>query len=146
MRTRTALAALLVLVAAAGSLSPALAAAPKPIKGSWTANATPDPTGDRPAGTMKCAPVTPTGRASTTVKIPGPGTLTVALNNALDWSGDLRDASGDVLSDSDGSSPTDAESLFAKFKKAQTVTIGACNLEGEPSITVTWVFTPAKKR
>ena len=146
MRTRTALTAALVVVAAAGSLSPALAGPTGGvIKGSWTASATPDPTGDSPAGSMKCDPLTPTGRTTTTLKIPGPGVLTVALNNSLDWSGDLRDPSGDVLSDSDGGSPTDAEALFAKFKKKTTVTIGACNLEGEPSINVTYVFTPAKK-
>src|SRR5690242_656798 len=144
MRTRTALVASLALVAASASLTPALAAGPKPIKGTWTANATPDPTGDTPTGSMKCQPVTPTGRATTTLKIPGPGTLTVNLNNALDWSGDRRDPSGEVLSDSDGGSPSDAESLFAKFKKATTVTIGACNLEGEPSINVSYVFTPKK--
>ena len=144
MRTRTAVVAGLVAVTAAGSLSPAFAGGPKPFKGTWSAAATPDPTGDSPAGSMKCDPVTPTGRATTTVKIPGPGVLTVALNNSLDWSGDLRDKSGDVLSDSDGGSPTDAESLFAKFKKATTVTIGACNLEGEPSINVTYSFTPKK--
>jgi hypothetical protein len=32
------------------------------------------------------------------------------------------------------------------FKKKTTVVMGACNLEGEPSVTVTYTFTPKKKK
>ena len=148
MRTRTALAGAVALLAAAGSMSPALAGPTGGVvKGSWTATASPDPTGDTPApaGKGKCAPVTPTGRATTEFTVPGPGTLDITLNNKLDWSGDLREkASGDVLADSDGGTPVDLESMSASFKKKTVVVIGACNLEGEPSITVTYTFTPKK--
>lgn len=146
MRTRTALAAAVALVAAAGSLSPALAGTTaKPIKGSWTASATPDPTGENPVSGNQCDPNIPTARATKAFTVPGPGTLDVSINNQLDWSGDLRDGSGDVLASADGGSPTDLEQFSASFKKKTAVVIGACNLEGEPSVTVTYVFTPKKK-
>ncbi|MDT7549506.1 MAG: hypothetical protein QOE84_1900 [Actinomycetota bacterium] len=150
MRTRTALVAAAALLAGAGSLSPALAGPGRGgvIKGTWAATASPDPTGDTPApaGSGKCAPVTPTGRATQDLVIPGPGTLEISLNNQLDWSGDVRDKKSDeVLSDSDGGSPTDVEGMSVTFKKKTTVVMGACNLEGEPSVTVTYTFTPKKK-
>ncbi|MDX6199439.1 MAG: hypothetical protein QOJ79_2590 [Actinomycetota bacterium] len=150
MRTRTALAGAAALLAAAGSMTPALAGPTGGVvKGSWTAAANPDPTGDTPApaGKGKCAPVTPTGRATQEFTVPGPGTLEVTLNNTLDWSGDIRDkASGEVEGDADGGSPTDLETMSASFKKKTVVIMGACNLEGEPTVTVTYVFTPKKKR
>ncbi|MCW2735641.1 hypothetical protein [Nocardioides sp.] len=150
MRTRTALAAAAVLLAAAGSMTPALAGPTGgATKGSWTFTATPNPTGDTPSqagGTGKCAPAGGVGRATQEFTVPGPGTLDVALNNKADWSGDIRTKSdGEVLSDSDGSGPTDAEAMSANFKKKTVVIVGACNLEGEPSVTATYVFTPKKK-
>jgi hypothetical protein len=148
MRTRTALAGAAALLAAAGSMTPALAGPTGGvIKGSWSASATPDPTGDNPAGGGKCNPTTPTGRATQEFVVPGPGSLEVTLNNQLDWSGDIRDKdSGDVEADADGGSPTDVETMSATFKKKTTVIMGACNLEGEPSVSVTDTFTPKKKR
>ena len=148
MRTRTALAGAAALLAAAGSMSPALAGPTGGVvKGSWSASATPDPTGDNPAGGGKCNPTTPTGRATKEFTVPGPGTLEVTLNNQLDWSGDIRDkASGEVEGDADGGTPTDLEVMSASFKKKTVVIMGACNLEGEPSVNVTYTFTPKKKR
>src|SRR3954465_15269201 len=150
MRTRTALAAAAALLAAAGSMTPALAGPTGGvIKGSWTASATPDPTGDTPApaGKGKCSPTIPTARATKEFTVPGAGTLEVSLNNQLDWSGDIRDKGSDeVEGDADGGSPTDLEVMSASFKKKTTVIIGACNLEGEPSVNVTYTFTPKKKR
>jgi hypothetical protein len=71
----------------------------------------------------------------------------VTLNNQLDWSGDIRDkASDEVEADADGTTPTDVETMSATFKKKTTVIMGACNLEGEPSVNVTYTFTPKKKR
>ena len=149
MRTRTALTAAVALLAAGSSLSPALAAPSGGVlKGSWTFTAPPNPTGDAPApaGKGKCAPTGP-GRATQAFTVPGPGTLDVQYNNKADWSGDLRTKSdGEVLGDSDGSGPTDAESVSVTFKKKTDVIIGACNLEGEPSITATYTFTPKKKK
>jgi hypothetical protein len=149
MRTRTALAGAAALLAAAGSMTPALAGPTGGgvIKGSWTAAANPDPTGDTPGGSAKCQPHTPTGRATHEFVVPGPGSLEVTLNNQLDWSGDIRDkASDEVEADADGGTPTDVETMSATFKKKTTVIMGACNLEGEPSVNVTYTFTPKKKR
>lgn len=148
MRTRTVIAGAAALLAAAGSMSPALAGPTGGVvKGSWTAAANPDPTGDTPGGTAKCEPVTPTGRATQEFTVPGPGSLEVTLNNALDWSGDIREKGSDeVLADADGGTPTDLETMSATFKKKTVVIMGACNLEGEPSVNVTYTFTPKKKR
>jgi hypothetical protein len=116
---------------------------PKPIHGSFTATATPDPTSDAPApaGKGKCAPVTPTARATKAFTVPAAGTLHVALNNKLDWSGDIRDTDGTVETDTDGSLPTSPEVMDVSFKRRTPVVIGACNFSGEPSITVTFTFT-----
>lgn len=147
MRTRTALAGAVALLAAAGSLSPALASPTGGVvKGTWAASATPDPTGDSPAGGGKCAPTVPTARATKEFTVPGPGTLEMSLNNQLDWSGDIRTkGDNEVVGDADGGSPTDVEVVSATFKKKTVVILGACNLEGEPSVNVTYTFTPKKK-
>jgi hypothetical protein len=149
MRTRTALAGAAALLAAAGSMTPALAGPTGGgvVKGSWTATATPNPTGNNPAGSAYCSPTGPVGRATQEFTVPGPGSLEVTLNNALDWSGDIREKGSDeVLAQSDGGTPTDLESMSSTFKKKTVVVMGACNLEGEPSVNVTYTFTPKKKR
>lgn len=149
MRTRTALAAAAALLAAAGSMAPAWAGPTGGVvKGSWTATATPNPTGNNPAGDSFCAPTGPVGRATQELTVPGAGSLEVSLNNKLDWSGDVREKGSDeVLAQADSSGlPTDVETMSVTFKKKTTVILGACNLEGEPSITVTYTFTPKKKR
>lgn len=146
MRTRTALAGAVALLAAVGSVSPALAGTAGPAKGSWTFTASPNPTGDAPQGSGKCMPAGPLGRATQEFTVPGPGTLEVSLNNKLDWSGDIRVKAGDeVVGDADGGGPTDVEVMSATFRKKTAVVVGACNLEGEPSVTATYTFTPKKK-
>lgn len=143
MRTRTLLTGTLVLATAAGSLSPALAATktkPKPIKIAYTATALPDPTSTNPVTGEVCAPTSPAAIYSYTFKVPAAGVLSIALNNTLDWSGAIREK-GDTLVSSDGSSPTDAESLVVKFKNKTVVSIDTCNFSGEPSIHVTGSFT-----
>jgi hypothetical protein len=136
------------LVALVGA-APALPAAaktkpkPKPIHGSFVAQATPDPTSDtpEPAGKGKCAPVTPTARATHAFTVPAAGKLTVQLTNKLDWSGDVRDTDGSVETDTDGDLPNTPEAMSVTFKRRTPVVIGACNFSGEPSITVTYTFT-----
>lgn len=130
------------LVAAAPVL-PASAAKPKPkpIHGSFVAQATPDPTSDTPGVDRgKCNPVTPTARVTKAFTVPAKGVLSVQLNNKLDWSGDIRSKDG-VETDADGSSPQTAEVMEISFKRRTPVTIGVCNFSGEPSITVTYTFT-----
>lgn len=114
---------------------------PKPIKISYTASALPDPTSTNPATNEICAPTLPTAIHHYTFKAPAAGTLTLDLNNKLDWSGAVRDAGGSTLVDSDGSSPETPEQLFVSFKKAQTVSVDTCNFAGEQSINVTGTFS-----
>ncbi|MDX6214593.1 MAG: hypothetical protein QOG99_177 [Frankiales bacterium] len=146
MKIRFLAAVTLVGLVAAVPALPANAKArpkPKPIHGSFVAQATPDPTSDLPApvGKGKCAPVTPTARVTKAFTVPAAGTLAVQLNNKLDWSGDIRDSDGTVETDTDGNSPQDPEAMEVSFKKRTPIVIGACNFSGEPSITVTYTFT-----
>ena len=145
MNTRLVAAASLVGLVAAVPALPAAAAKPKPkpkpIHGSFKATATPDPTSDTPeVGKGKCMPKTPTARVTQAFTVPAAGTLSVQLNNKLDWSGDIRDKDG-VVTDSDGQTPNAPEVMETTFKRKTAVTIGACNFSGEPSITVTYTFT-----
>ena len=140
-----AVATLVGLVGAVPAL-PATAAKkpkPKPIHGAFDAQATPDPTSDTPApvGKGKCAPVTPSARATHDFTVPAAGTLSVQLNNKLDWSGDIREGDGSVDTDSDGDTPNAPEAMEISFKKRTKITIGACNFSGEPTIHVTYTFT-----
>ncbi|MFN2540129.1 MAG: hypothetical protein ABR549_18530 [Mycobacteriales bacterium] len=134
------------LVAAAPAVPASAAKAkpkPKPIHGSFVAQATPDPTSDtpEPVGKGKCSPVTPTARVTKAFTVPAKGTLSVLLNNKLDWSGDIRDTDGTVEADADGELPTTPETMTVSFRKRTPVVIGVCNFSGEPSITVTYTFT-----
>jgi hypothetical protein len=142
MRTRTLFTTALIATVAVGSATPSLAAKKAPITGTFTAQATPDPTSDQAAAnTGKCNPKTPTARFTHEFVVPAAGTLHVNVNNKLDWSADIREMDGSVDSDSDGTGPTDPEVMDASFKKKTKVIIGVCNNEGEPSITVSYTFT-----
>lgn len=142
MRTPTLLTTALIAAVAVGSATPSLAAKKKPITGTFTASATPDPTSDQAAAnTGKCNPKTPTARVTHEFVVPAAGSLHVNVNNKLDWSSDIRGADGTVQTDSDGSLPQDPEAMDISFKKATKVLIGVCNNEGEPSITVSYTFT-----
>ena len=144
MRTRTLITAALVAAATVGSVAPAVAGKPKPISGSFTATANPDPTSNNSTtqqGTLTCNPKTPSARVTKTFVVPAAGTLEVKANNKLDWTLDLRNAAGEELASSDGGMPTDPETYAVFFKKKTTVTIGACNFAGEPTITPSYLFT-----
>jgi hypothetical protein len=142
MRARTPLVATCLAAAAvvaAGSLAPASAA--KDLKGSWvTPNLLPEPSNGG-----FCDPLIPQARATKSLTIPGPGTFTMQLNNKLDWSADVRGPGDDVLQSADAGSPEVAESVVVKFTKKTKIVMGACNLGGEPSVTVSWIFRPKKK-
>lgn len=142
MRTRTPLAAsclaAAIAVVSAGFLTPAQAAGD--VKGSWvTPNLVPEPSQGG-----ECKPLIPQARATKAFVIPGPGTFTMSLNNKLDWSADIR-AGDDVLAKADGGLPQQAESVAYKFTKKTKIVMGACNLGGEPSVTVSYVFKPKKR-
>ena len=141
MRARTVLVAGLCAVTAAGSLAPAVAGPKKPpIKKSYEVGPlTPDPT---PIALGEiCAPATPSAIDARQIKIPGAGTLQVDIDFVGDWALGMRDAAGDRLAESDGGTPETDESMTVKFKKAQTITIEACNFAGAPTATVSYVFT-----
>ena len=145
MRVRTATTTALVAVVAAGALSPALAGpTPKPIKKTYTASATPDPTPI--ALSEPCQPAIPSARHSTPFKVPAAGTLAITIKMEGDWALGLRTKSGSTLAASDGPGPTDAEAIQHKFKKATEVLIDACNFAGAPTAAVTYVFTYAPSK
>jgi hypothetical protein len=139
-----------VLVAAAGGVAPAFAtgaAKAKPLKGTFSyTDTTPDPTVVAETNAaMHChgkVPASPADVNSHTLKIAGPGTLTVVGHNKLDWAMEIRDAKGFVLSGSDGSSPTAAEGAVVALKKKGAYSVVYCSAEGEPTTTASYTFKP----
>lgn len=138
MRSRLVLAAVplaLVGVTVAPSLA-APKAKPKPITMTYTATAAPG---------AVCDGTVPTALHKTAFKVPAAGALKVTLSGfTADW--DLALTSGGrELASSAGLNPVDGdtEQVVAKFKRASTVSIDACNFVGSPTATVTYVFTYA---
>lgn len=138
MRTRLVLAALpvaLLGVTAAGAL-----AAPKEMKGTFDAAATPDPT---PTAGEVCQGLTPSGRFEVPLKIPAAGKLQVDISFTGDWDLTLEDKSGNILAESAAfEAPT--ETVAVKFKKATEIVIVACNFAGGPTAAGKYVYTPSK--
>lgn len=145
MRSRTVLTVSFAAVVALGSVAPSFAGPrkplPKPIHGTYTATATPDPTSTNPLTNQPCRPNLPGAMDSHTFTVPAKGTLLVQLNNTLDWSVALRDLSGNEFTAADGGTPTAKEVVEFPFKKKTKITIDTCNFTGEPSITVDYTFT-----
>lgn len=135
MRTRLLLAvAPLALVGVATLPS---SAAPKPMKGSYTASA-PVP------GAPDCDGTAPGSVHTMAIKVPGAGRFTADLTGfAGDWDFYLKSGGG-VLSASEGGADAPKETVSAKIKKAGTVTIASCNWAGGPTGAVTWTFLPNK--
>jgi len=152
---RRLLVTLAVATASASALSlPSQAAVkakpkPKPIKGSYTVTLLPDPSKEATteAGMDGCSGLSPAAVDRHAFTAPAAGTLTVHLSSpnpagstpaGFDWDLYTYDASG-LLSSSDGATGT--EETVDGFKKKTPVTIEVCNLDGEPSATVTYTFT-----
>ena len=144
---RRALPVTLTLLLAVGAAAhPSVAATkkkPKPIRGSYTAQATPDPTNNIVSDTCegKTNAVAPVSRVDKPFTIPAAGTLHVETANQLDWAIVVLDKDGSSEGDSDGDTPIAKEAVDIPFKKKAPVTIRVCNFAGEPSITVSYVFT-----
>jgi hypothetical protein len=137
----------LAIVASATIAATPASAKPKGFTGtaSYT-DTTPDPTASAPNGYAGCDSLLPAQfprEAGIPVKIPAKGRLKVELANQLDWAVDIRDSNGNVLGSGDGANPNDVESASAKIKKAGTYVVYPCNLGGEPTVTVTWTYTPS---
>ena len=138
------------LAAVAVAAQPALAAPRKPIKETYTATAaTPDP-GNLVTNTL-CDGVNPaaTGEHLHDFAVPEAGTLEVVLTgNVGDWDLAVRNSKGATMagSGSGGYPPASggAEKIKIKMKKAEKVTVVACNWAGGPTATVNLTFTFAK--
>jgi hypothetical protein len=106
-------------------------------------DASPDPTGNAGSGNQDhCSGQLPR-EEPISLKIPGPGTLDVTLGGFQgDWA--LQLLEGDEIIAGDDVNPPGYESASVRFKKATTVKILPCNLEGTPQGTVTYVYTPKK--
>lgn len=119
---------------------------PKPISGSKKiTDATADPTASAPGSGAGCDTLIPQlpREAPVSIKIPGPGKLQVSIDNKLDWAIEILDSKGRVIASADGDMPDVMESTTAKTKTAGTYKMLACNLGGEPEVTMKWTWTPA---
>lgn len=148
MHARHIVTALAVLAAGTVAVAPASAAPkkPKPFKGtkSITDN-TADPTGSATDG-ADCTSLLPEQAPQDvpfSLKVPGVGKLKISIDNKLDWALEIRDTKGVIIGSSDGSGPQDPEMVTVKTKKAGTYKLLACNLGGEPTVTMTYSWTPA---
>lgn len=152
MNRRAAIATVTVAVVGVAGLTPALAATgrakPKPLKGSWSyTDFTPDPTitvlNSAKSLSPHCdgaVPAGPTDVNTHTVKVAGPGTLTVIGSNTLDWAMEVRDAKGNQLTASDGGLPQDQEGVVLPVSKAGTYSVIYCNLTGAPTASAKYTF------
>ncbi len=152
MRTRTGLAASLVVVLAAGSLAPAVAAPkakpkPKPVSKSYTATAFPPDPSHIAITEGICNTTNPTSQHNEPFTVPFAGTLKVDMKGFQgDW--DLALYSGSTLVASSAQGLTDPidrpESMTVKLKKkGQKLQIRACNFSGGPTANVKYVHTPS---
>jgi hypothetical protein len=136
----------LALVAGATIATNPASAKPKGFSGSQAyTDATPDPSASAVSG-AGCGSALPAQfprEAGIPVNIPAAGKLKVDVANKGDWALDILDPKGNVVASSDGDTPIAAEGTSTKPKKAGKYTIYPCNLGGEPTVTVTWTYTPA---
>src|SRR5436190_15594373 len=105
MKTRL-LATLVIVGAAAATQVPASAATPKSFTTNYSfTDNTPDPTGNaNDAEADHCSGKLPQEKP-VAVKIPGPGNVVVALTATGDWSMQMKDAKGVVLTGDDVNPP-----------------------------------------
>ena len=103
-------------------------------------DATPDPTGNAESSNdAHCSGKLPQ-ETPISVKLPGPGILDVALGGFQgDWALQVQDASGEVLAGDDVNPPS-YETAEVRVKKAATIKILPCNLEGTPQGKVTYTY------
>ena len=107
-------------------------------------DATPDPSGNAESSEeMHCSGKLPR-EEGISVKIPGPGMVDVTIGGFQgDWSLQIQDASGEVLSGADVN-PPDYETAGVRLKKAATIIIAPCNMSGTPQAKVTYKYTYRK--
>jgi len=129
--------------ATAASAAPAKKSKTKIKKGSYTVTAVPDPTMEATglAG-IECKNIDPASANDHPLTLPGKGELKVVLDspdptNKLDWDLHLLDAKNNIIASSNGA--TAHEEIDVTGIKGKVI-IRACNLMGEPTASVNWVF------
>jgi hypothetical protein len=115
----------------------------KPISKTYAVTApAPDPTNYAGQGYSVCAQNVPSSFDKQTISIPAAGSLQVELSGFQgDWDLLLEDSDDSELTAGGSSSVGGSETAESRFKKAQKVSIVACNWAGSPSATVKWTFT-----
>jgi hypothetical protein len=105
---------------------------------------TPDPTGNAGATNQDhCSGKLPQ-EAPISVKLPGAGSLDVSIDGFQgDWALQLKDASGEIIG-GDDQNPPSYEATSTSVKKATTIQILPCNLEGTPQANVHYTYTPKR--
>jgi hypothetical protein len=139
-------AALLVasLAVAAVAAPPAMAAPKKKsITKTYPVTApVPDPSNYAGQGYSVCAQNVPNSFDKQTFQVPAAGTLAVELSGFTgDWDLLLEDSDDSELAAGGSSGISDVETAEVRFKKAQKVSIVACNWAGGPTASVKYTFT-----
>ncbi|MDT7572020.1 MAG: hypothetical protein QOE05_2194 [Actinomycetota bacterium] len=141
---RTAALVVASLAVAAVAAPPAMAAPKKkPITKTYTATAPlPDPSNYGMQGYSVCAMNVPSSFDRQEFQVPAAGTLAVEVSGYQgDWDLLLLDSDDSELSTGGSSDLGVPETTEVRFKKAQKVSIIACNWAGTPTATVKYTFT-----
>ena len=146
MRTRSALVISLSLVAAAGSLSPAIAGKPKPVTKEYTASANvPGGVGSQ-ADSQICSDTIAASVYDVTFKAPFKGRFSVKQDGfqgdwdlALVQDGANSAESAQDMTSTDISRPEEITGY--KLKKGEEITVRSCNFAGGPTAHVKLTFT-----
>jgi hypothetical protein len=119
----------------------------KVMKGGYDVTLPPDPTMEATgAAGRECMNIDPASADNHALTLPAKGMLKVGLvsedpTGKTDWDLWLLDAKGNTITGSNGPSATEGINIRAGKGK---VTIRACNLAGQPSASVSYVFTYKK--
>lgn len=129
MRSRTILLMGALVAVAAGSLTPAQAAPPKPFSKTVTfVDSTPDPTAYF-LGPEHCQGQLPREKP-VSVALPGPGVVDIAITGFTgEWSLMITNPAGDVIGTADADAPA-TETMSLRVKRAGRIDILPCNLAG----------------
>ena len=140
--TRTPAFALLVAVGLASAAAPSIAAPKKPITKTYTATA-PVPFPGSDAAGNGCRDGQEGLQKHTHVfSAPAPGKLVVEMTGFQgDWDLAVLNGKGALMGESGALPGTTLEKVTVKIKKAEKISIVACNYLGTPSSEVKYVFT-----
>ena len=132
--------AIIVCVILALGAPPLAAQAPAPIEESYQATALPYPNGSYDSGEGCFYGVDGVHKHFHEFEAPRKGKFEVGIPALTgDWDLFVTDPEGNVLAESSDDSGV-AEHTELKLKKAQQISIVACNWAGEPQVTVEYSF------